>query len=375
MAPSTDTTSRRHTARLVMAFAGVLLLAIAIWTARDIVRDALTAMARADPAWIAGALALQVIVYGALGALLVRLQEPDGDLGWLTCSGVALVVFGLGGIMPISPAEGMTAATVELNRRGMPATRAAGMLVLSEWVRFLALATLFAIDRVVAVLNGRSLNLGVGPVVFSSLIIIAMTVGAAAFVRSPRAAVTIAGMANRLPHRRRGRDEVRERSREVHETVVRLLGSRANRLAVMSWASIGWIADAVSLALCVKAMGDELGIDAVLLAYVIAAAVALVPFLPGGLGAVEVAVPTVMHRFGVPLDTALAATLAWRGLSLIAPAVGGSVALLALRHQSLTPPTGTTSTGTTSGVLGANQPDHEGDKDDGAADERRDRHE
>lgn len=341
MTPETEPHPRRRVVRRVVLCAGVVLLGIAIWTARSTVHDAVVALGRADGAWIGAAFGLQVVVYIALGGMLRRLQEPEGRLGWLTCSGVALVVFGLGGIMPASPAEGMTVATIELNRRGMTSGRAAGTLVLSEWVRFLALAMLFAVDRVVAVLNGRALNTGVAPVIVSSMVMIGLVIGAATFARSPRAADVITRLANRVTRRHRGRDEVQRRGEAMHATVVRLLGSRTNRLVIAGWAAVGWVADAGCLALCVKALaaraGDELGIDAVLLAYVLAAAVAVVPFLPGGLGAVEVVVPTVMHRFGVPFDTALAATLAWRGLSLIAPAIGGSFALMALRRQATVP--------------------------------------
>ena len=55
------------------------------------------------------------------------------------------------------------------------------------------------------------------------------------------------------------------------------------------------------------------------------------PLLPGGLGAVEIAVPAVLHHFGVPLSVALAGTLLWRGLSLFLPAMGGALAYASLR--------------------------------------------
>jgi uncharacterized membrane protein YbhN (UPF0104 family) len=58
-----------------------------------------------------------------------------------------------------------------------------------------------------------------------------------------------------------------------------------------------------------------------------------VPLLPGGLGAVEIAVPAVLHHFGVPLATALAGTLLWRGISLFLPALGGTLAYGSLRAQ------------------------------------------
>jgi uncharacterized protein (TIRG00374 family) len=72
----------------------------------------------------------------------------------------------------------------------------------------------------------------------------------------------------------------------------------------------------------------------VLLAYTAGAVAALVPLLPGGLGAVEVVVPAVLHHFGLPLDVAVAATFAWRGLALVAPALAGLAALVWMRHRN-----------------------------------------
>jgi uncharacterized protein (TIRG00374 family) len=112
-----------------------------------------------------------------------------------------------------------------------------------------------------------------------------------------------------------------------------LLGSRRNRTAVGCAAAAGWLADAACLWLCLRAVGDSVAFEALFIAYVAGALASLIPFLPGGLGAVEVAVPVILHRFGVDVDTALAATLAWRGIALVAPAVIGAGALMALRRN------------------------------------------
>jgi len=306
-----------------------VLVAVALWMSRDVVRSALDVLPHADGWWIAAAVATQVVVYVALGALLMRLQH-DG-LSWHTCVGLALVVFGLGGIMPASPVEGMTVAAMEMRRRGVTRVHAATALVLSDWMRFLVLAVLFAIDRVAAFLNGRPFSISLTPVVASSLLILLLVMGAATALSHPHTTAVLAKLIDRFPRPRRAAS-TEHHAASMHQAVLEVLGSRPNRLAVSALAAVGWIADASCLALCVKAMGDELGLDAVLIAYVVAAAVALVPFLPGGLGAVEVVVPTIMSRFGVPFHTALAATFAWRGLALIAPAIGGAAALLVLRR-------------------------------------------
>jgi len=55
------------------------------------------------------------------------------------------------------------------------------------------------------------------------------------------------------------------------------------------------------------------------------------PLLPGGLGVVEATVPAVLHRFGAPIDVALAGTLIYRGIAFFLPAVVGGLALAAMR--------------------------------------------
>ena len=58
----------------------------------------------------------------------------------------------------------------------------------------------------------------------------------------------------------------------------------------------------------------------------------LVPFLPGGFGAVEVAMPAVLHKAGVPLAPALAGVLTYRLLGTLLPAFCGAIALVRLRR-------------------------------------------
>ncbi|MFN8050146.1 MAG: lysylphosphatidylglycerol synthase transmembrane domain-containing protein [Acidimicrobiales bacterium] len=319
--------------RRIVTVVALIVFGVVVWASRSTAIDAVRALRHADWSWVAAASVAEVVMYLTLGGLLVRLFRHQLALSFPTGTAVALVVYGLGGIMPASPAEGMSAAAVELRRRGVPVGDAARTLVLSEWERFVALAILVAVDQVVAVLNGRPLHLSLPLAVALSALVLVLAGVASRLVRGSgvaRAGARIGAWARSRRFARtlppRGHPFRREPL-----TVRDLLGERHNRFALLGWSAAGWLADAGCLALCVKAMGDELGLDAVLLAYAIGAAVAIVPLLPGGLGAVEVAVPAVLHRMGLPLDTAVAATILWRGLALIAPALAGSVALVTLR--------------------------------------------
>jgi uncharacterized membrane protein YbhN (UPF0104 family) len=57
-----------------------------------------------------------------------------------------------------------------------------------------------------------------------------------------------------------------------------------------------------------------------------------IPLLPGGLGLVEAAIPATLHRFDAPLDDALAATLVYRAVGTLLPAVAGALAIALLRR-------------------------------------------
>ena len=82
-----------------------------------------------------------------------------------------------------------------------------------------------------------------------------------------------------------------------------------------------------TLWLALASAGVQLDADVVLLAYVAGIATASLPHLPGGIGAVEAAIPAVLHRFGAPLDAALAGTLVYRGISFLLPVGAGSLIL------------------------------------------------
>jgi putative heme transporter len=103
------------------------------------------------------------------------------------------------------------------------------------------------------------------------------------------------------------------------------VGSPRNRVLLVALAAAPWLADAACLRLALAAAGVQLDADVVLLAYVAGIVISALPLLPGGIGAVEAAIPAVLHHFGAPLDAALAGTLVYRGISLLLPAAAGAM--------------------------------------------------
>ena len=88
-----------------------------------------------------------------------------------------------------------------------------------------------------------------------------------------------------------------------------------------------WIADAVRLRRSLAAAGVTVDADILLLAYAVGILISSLPLLPGGFGAVEAAIPAMLHHLGAPLDAALAGTLVYRAISALLPAAGGALLL------------------------------------------------
>ena len=116
-----------------------------------------------------------------------------------------------------------------------------------------------------------------------------------------------------------------------HARLKTTVGTPRNRVVLVVMGISAWLADITCLALALQAVGVRVHPQAVAIAYVTGVAVAMLPLLPGGIGVVEAAVPAVLHRFGAPLDLALAGTLVYRGLAFVLPAAGGASFLAATR--------------------------------------------
>jgi uncharacterized protein (TIRG00374 family) len=101
--------------------------------------------------------------------------------------------------------------------------------------------------------------------------------------------------------------------------------------------------DFLALEASLLAVGSEVNLVLVLLAYVAAAALAMIPITPGGLGFVEAGLTGVLALAGVQPDQAVLATLLYRLFSYWLPLPAGLVAsvLFGRRHPVTGAATGT----------------------------------
>jgi uncharacterized protein (TIRG00374 family) len=314
-----------------LVVAGLLVYAVVV--ASGGMRDALHQLRHASRVWLLPALALETVSYAMAGWLMMLLRS-DNSLGWTTTARVALVMWGLGSLLPAAPAEGIALSVSELGRRRVSRQHAVTMLLVAGWFQFWALVLTAAAASAVVDLVGPPNPDDAIRLLVVALVLAVVTLIVVSLVGRPFIAKVAADAVRWLPrHRKKTRAELRAAGIDEHARLLQLLGRPVHRAGI-AFASTGWwLADAGCLWLALQAAHADVDFSVVVLAYVAGVVASWVPLLPGGLGAVEIAVPAVLHHFGVPLTAALTGTLLWRGISLFLPALGGALAYASLRAQ------------------------------------------
>jgi Mg2+-importing ATPase len=315
-----------------LVVAGLLVYAVVV--ASGGMRDAAHQLRHASRVWLVPALALEIASYAIAGWLLRLLRGNHDSLSWVTAARVALVMWGLGSLLPASPAEGIALSVSELGRRGVGRQHALTMLLLAGWFQFWALVLTAAVASAVVDAVGTPDPDDATRLLVIAAVLTILTVTAVSLARRPIIGKLVADAIWWLPrHRKMTRDEFRAAGVVEHARVVGLLGRPVHRFGIAMASTGWWIADAGGLWIALHAAHAHVDFGLVVLAYVAGTVASWVPLLPGGLGAVEIAVPAVLHHFGVPLTVALTGTLLWRGLSLFVPALGGALAYASLRAE------------------------------------------
>jgi len=116
-----------------------------------------------------------------------------------------------------------------------------------------------------------------------------------------------------------------------HAEAMDVVGGRRDRFILFVTSVAAWTFDGLCLYCALRATGADIGLDVLLLAYTLGILASMVPLLPAGIGVVETVTPLVLHAYGVPLPTAVAAVLGFRVLGTVLPALAGTLALAGLR--------------------------------------------
>lgn len=337
-------TSGRKTLHPVAKFAiGLVIGVAAVWlvisTAGGL-GDALAAMGRMRGGFVALAFGFAAVRMFLFALQLLWLGRRTGHTRLLTASGLALVIFGLGAITPAAPAEGLAIASHELGRRGRTKRQARVTVGFSEWFAQRTFYAIAALDLIVVVGLGHLSVADSWPFIIVAAVVLLAIIGSAVAARRSSTAEWVASAlgAIRLRKPQAPAEDRRDAAAIWHAQAMAVVGPPRNRmrLAVVSAAAV--LADAATLWATCHAAGFHIHPELVLLARTVGTIASWIPLLPSGLGVVEIAVPAILHRFGAPLDDALAATLVYRAAGTLLPAAAGGLALVALRAHRQTGP-------------------------------------
>ncbi len=126
-------------------------------------------------------------------------------------------------------------------------------------------------------------------------------------------------------------DRAGDAVRHVGGRIEEMLKDRAMLRRVCGWAAANWLLDAAALWVFLRAFGESLDIDGLIVCFGLANIAAVVPITPGGLGIVEgVYVPTLVW-FGLTRGTATLGVASYRLAQLFFPILLGGVLYLSLR--------------------------------------------
>jgi uncharacterized membrane protein YbhN (UPF0104 family) len=327
--------SRPALVRLALGAAVVLTGAVLLARLGDGIPAAGGALEDASVPWLVAALVAELLCYACIGQLLGRLLGGYRGPGRLVPFRSGLVIYGLGSLLPGSPAPGFGMAAIELRRRGFSSRRLSQAFLWCSWFNVRSFLALAALTGTTATFRGRVPSDATGFVIGAVLLVIGGLVVTSIAVSRPALAEGVAVLVGRLNWRgsRPSWSPSRAAGANWHADAMESLGSRRNQVLIGCVALGSWVADAICLRLALIAVGVHAGMGIILIAYVASMLVSLVPLLPGGFGLVEATVPAVLHHYGFDLEAAVAGTLAWRGLALLLPAIAGGVALVTLRLQ------------------------------------------
>ena len=284
------------------------------------------------PEWIAVALGATLLSWLSVWEVQrVALQIR----GWFLVATSQLAGTALGRVIPGGAAAAGALQYRMLTRSGLPGGRIASALTASS-ILLAAFMLALPVLSLPAVLAGRPVADGLARAALlgAGLFVVMVVAGVTAFVweRPLMLAARVAQAAVNATVRRRHHVEglpellIRER-----DTVLRAFGSRWK--AALLAAGGKWIFDYLALLACLRAVGAEPRPSLVLLAFVAASFLAMIPLTPGGLGFVEAGLTGMLALADVAASAAVVATLAYRLVSFWLPIPAGALAYGLFRRR------------------------------------------
>jgi uncharacterized protein (TIRG00374 family) len=285
-----------------------------------------------SPAWLAAVVLLEASSFVSLWALQRITVRTDA---WFPVATSQLAGNAFGHVVPGGLAAAGALQFQMLTRAGVPAAAiATGLTAASA----LTLAMLLALPvlAIPTVLAGTPVNRLLSEAAYGGLTVFLLLIATAAvLLATTRPLVLVAeivqGVRNRVRRHHAPAIDFVARALRERDALRSALGRNRLRALVAAAGNIGL--DYLALLAALAAVGSDAPRSIVLLAYVAAVLLGLVPFTPGGLGFVEAGLTGTLVLAGVGTADAVVATLVYRLASFWLPMPVGLVAYAAFRHR------------------------------------------
>jgi len=313
---------------LLVAFASLYLL----WPSLTEVFTSWRSLFEMQPGWFGGAILVEAASFVAIWQLQrIALQTKS----WYAVGTSQLAGNALGRVIPGGMAASGTLQYQMLIRAGLPSGRIASALAA---VSVLLFGTVLALPllSLPAIIGGTPVARGLEQAAYlgAGMFVLVLLGGVLVFVWDrPLKVVARAAtwVLNRTLRRRKHVDGLADRLLHERDSLRVAFGERWKSAVVAAGGK--WILDYLALVACLWAVGAEPNPSLVLLAFVAAAFLGMIPLTPGGLGFVEAGLTGLLALAGVSAGAAVVATLAYRLVSFWLPIPAGGIAYLMFRHR------------------------------------------
>ena len=268
----------------------------------------------------------------AWGLMRLTLNEPS----WYLIATAQLASNAVSRLIPGGAASGGTASYQMFTATGAPPERVVAGLTATTLLSTAVLFSLPVLSLPGVLLGGATVAgtllraLTYGMIVFA---LILATGAVALFTDRPLRTVGLLTQRarNRLLARRQPTTRLPDRLVDERDLIKSMLGRRW--WEALPFAAGNWLLDYSALLAALAATGARPRASLVLLAYVVAALLGMVPITPGGLGFVEVGLVATLGLAGVGVADATLGTLAYRLVSFWMPIPAGGVAYVLYRRR------------------------------------------
>lgn len=322
---------RRIVARSIFLALALLSLYV-LWPSLLKVLSAWPELLKIEPGWFVVMFAAEIASFACAWALQ-RLALRTGR--WFAIATAQIAGNAFSRIVPGGAAAGAAIQFRLLVLSGLDATTIGTGLTAATLI---SSATLFALPVVAlpAIAFGAPAPSGLVQSAWlgAALFLLAVVVGAV-LLSADRPLMWVGDTIQRIQNRMR---RARPPKTGTPETLLRERNEIRGTLGSRWWlalitASGNWLLDYLALLAAVAAVGARPRPALVLLAYVTAAVLGMIPITPGGLGFVEAGLTATLTLAGVSAADAVLATLAYRLVSYWLPLLAGPFAYLAHRRR------------------------------------------